>query len=100
MPITSDADDYAHQVVAALQRKVCARALIFAMRKINHKVREHSVAKVPVILACGLDEAVAAKRKRAQCQYARRRGSKEQSVAIARNSYGRVRHRVAGCVDR
>ena len=32
-PITSDADDYAHQVVAALQAQGCARAPIFATRK-------------------------------------------------------------------
>jgi len=54
--IVSDADAYVHEVVAALcARGVRAEADI-RNEKINYKVREHSVGKVPVILACGMQE--------------------------------------------
>jgi threonyl-tRNA synthetase len=54
--IVSDADAYVHEVVAAL-RKVGVRAQADVRNeKINYKVREHSVGKVPVILAIGMQE--------------------------------------------
>jgi threonyl-tRNA synthetase len=54
--IVSDADDYVHEVVSAL-RAVGVRAEADTRNeKINYKVREHSVGKVPVILAVGLRE--------------------------------------------
>ncbi len=54
--ITSEADEYVKEVVQAL-RKVGVRAEAdIRNEKINYKVREHSVGKVPVILACGLKE--------------------------------------------
>jgi threonyl-tRNA synthetase len=56
-PITSEADDYAHKVTeAALAAGLRARADT-RNEKINYKVREHSLAKVPVILAVGKREA-------------------------------------------
>jgi threonyl-tRNA synthetase len=55
--ITSEADAYAHQVAeAALALGLRARADV-RNEKINYKVREHSVAKTPVILAVGRREA-------------------------------------------
>ncbi len=54
--IVSDADDYAAEVVAAL-RAVGVRAEADTRNeKINYKVREHSLGKVPVILALGARE--------------------------------------------
>ncbi|MEL0151084.1 MAG: threonine--tRNA ligase, partial [Rhodobiaceae bacterium] len=73
-PITSDADDYAHQVVAALQAQGLRARADIRNEKINYKVREHSVAKVPVILAVGMREAEEG------TVSMRRLGSKEQSV--------------------
>ena len=56
-PITSDADDYAHQVTeAAFSAGLRARADV-RNEKISYKVREHSLAKVPVIFAVGKREA-------------------------------------------
>jgi threonyl-tRNA synthetase len=56
-PITSEADSYAEKVVErALARDLRARADL-RNEKINYKVREHSLAKVPVILAVGKREA-------------------------------------------
>ncbi len=55
--ITSEADDYAHQVTeAALAHDLRARADL-RNEKINYKVREHSLAKTPVIFALGKREA-------------------------------------------
>ncbi|SEN18346.1 threonyl-tRNA synthetase [Gemmobacter aquatilis] len=54
--IVSDADEYVREVVAAL-KKVGVRAEADTRNeKINYKVREHSVGKVPVILAIGMKE--------------------------------------------
>ncbi len=55
--ITSDADDYAKSVVAKLRAAGLAAEADLRNEKINYKVREHSLAKVPVILVCGRREA-------------------------------------------
>jgi len=51
--ITSEADAYVHEVVAALTKAGVRAEADIRNEKINYKVREHSVAKVPVILAVG-----------------------------------------------
>ena len=54
--IVSDADDYCLEVVAALKAAGIRAEADLRNEKINYKVREHSVGKVPVILACGMKE--------------------------------------------
>jgi threonyl-tRNA synthetase len=54
--IISDADDYVHEVVAALNALGVRAEADVRNEKINYKVREHSVGKVPVILAVGARE--------------------------------------------
>lgn len=54
--IVSGADDYVHQVVAALRDTGLRAEADTRNEKINYKVREHSVGKVPVIMAVGLKE--------------------------------------------
>ncbi len=54
--IISDADDYCREVVEALQAAGIRAELDLRNEKINYKVREHSVGKVPVILAIGARE--------------------------------------------
>ncbi len=54
--IVSDADDYVHEVVAALRAAGVRAEADIRNEKINYKVREHSVGKVPVILAIGMKE--------------------------------------------
>ena len=54
--IVSDADAYVGEVVAALQAAGVRAESDTRNEKINYKVREHSVAKVPVILAIGQRE--------------------------------------------
>jgi threonyl-tRNA synthetase len=54
--IVSDADDYARKVTAELRRAGLRVETDLRNEKINYKVREHSVAKVPVILVAGKRE--------------------------------------------
>ena len=55
--ITSEADAYAREVVRALERAGLRVEADLRNEKINYKVREHSLAKVPVLLALGRREA-------------------------------------------
>jgi len=74
LTITSDADDYAMDVVAKLRNAGIAADADLRNEKISYKVREHSVAKVPVLMAVGqreVDEETVA---------LRRLGSKHQMV--------------------
>ncbi|NRB31868.1 MAG: threonine--tRNA ligase [Rhizobiaceae bacterium] len=55
--ITTDANSYVENVVAALKKAGLSAEADIRNEKINYKVREHSLAKVPVILVCGMREA-------------------------------------------
>ncbi len=55
--ITQDGDGYAREVGEALKAAGLRVELDLRNEKINYKVREHSLAKVPVILAIGRKEA-------------------------------------------
>jgi threonyl-tRNA synthetase len=55
--ITSEADDYATEVREATEEAGLRVEADLRTEKINYKVREHSLAKVPVILVCGKREA-------------------------------------------
>ena len=54
--IVSDADPYVHEVVAALTAAGIRAEADTRNEKINYKVREHSLGKVPVIMAIGQKE--------------------------------------------
>ncbi len=55
--ITSDADDYAEDVKAAMNKAGLRVETDLRNEKINYKVREHSVGKIPVIAVVGRKEA-------------------------------------------
>ncbi|WP_112664483.1 threonine--tRNA ligase [Microvirga flavescens] len=55
--ITSDGDDYAREVVKAVQAAGLRVEADLRNEKITYKVREHSLAKVPVLLVIGKKEA-------------------------------------------
>jgi threonyl-tRNA synthetase len=55
--ITSDADDYAREAIAAARRLGLRVEGDLRNEKINYKVREHSLAKMPVLLVVGRKEA-------------------------------------------
>ncbi len=54
--ITQDADDYAYAVIAAARKAGLKVEGDLRNEKINYKVREHSLAKVPVLLVLGRRE--------------------------------------------
>jgi len=56
-PITNEADAYAREVAAALAARGLRVETDLRNEKINYKVREHSLAKVPVIAVVGAREA-------------------------------------------
>jgi threonyl-tRNA synthetase len=55
--ITSDADDYAAKAAAALRKAGLRVETDLRNEKVGYKVREHSLAKVPVIAVVGKREA-------------------------------------------
>ena len=54
--IVSDADEWVQEVVARLRARGLRAEADVRNEKINYKVREHSLGKVPVILAVGMRE--------------------------------------------
>ncbi len=73
-PITSEADDYAVEVRSQLRAMGLRADADLRNEKINYKVREHSLAKVPVILAVGKRE------MEEKTVSVRRLGSQDQKV--------------------
>jgi len=57
--IVSDADAYVHEVVGRLKEAGLRAEADTRNEKINYKVREHSLGKVPVLLAIGMQEVAA-----------------------------------------
>ena len=74
LTITSDADDYAAEVAALLRGNGLRAETDLRNEKISYKVREHSIAKVPVQFAVGQREL------ENRTVAIRRLGSKKQAV--------------------
>jgi threonyl-tRNA synthetase len=55
--ITNEADDYAYEVLAAARKAGLRVEADLRNEKITYKVREHSLAKVPVLMVVGKKEA-------------------------------------------
>ncbi|MBS7542646.1 threonine--tRNA ligase [Ancylobacter oerskovii] len=55
--ITSEGDDYAREIVALAKKRGLRVELDTRNEKINYKVREHSLAKVPALIVVGRKEA-------------------------------------------
>ncbi|MEM9047427.1 MAG: threonine--tRNA ligase [Pseudomonadota bacterium] len=72
--IVSDADAYAGEIVAALRACGIRAEADLRNEKINYKVREHSLGKVPVLIALGRQEV------EARTVSLRRLGASQQSV--------------------
>jgi threonyl-tRNA synthetase len=88
LTITSDANDYAEEVAQAFRDAGMRADTDTRNEKISYKVREHSVAKVPVLLAVGqreVDERNVA---------VRRLGSKKQTVLSLRDAIATLKQEV------
>jgi threonyl-tRNA synthetase len=92
--ITADSDAYAGQTVARLKAAGLNAEADLRNEKIGYKVREHSVAKVPVILAVGGREAENG------TVAMRRLGSKEQEILALDEAVDRLQKEAAGPLAR
>ena len=78
--IVSGADDYVHEVVASLRAAGLRAEADTRNEKINYKVREHSVGKVPVIMAIGMKEV---EERSVSIRRLDKQGSESQPLAAA-----------------
>jgi threonyl-tRNA synthetase len=88
LTITSDADAYALDVVSELRKAGIAAEADLRNEKISYKVREHSVAKVPVLLAVGSREVIQ------RTVALRRLGSSEQKVVPLSEAISELTHEI------
>ena len=88
LTITSDADGYAMDVVSKLRSAGIDAEADLRNEKISYKVREHSVAKVPVLMAVGQREV------EEQTVALRRLGSRDQQVVKLDEAIGRLRDEI------
>ena len=89
--ITTDADDYARErPTSALAPPACAAELDLRNEKINYKVREHSLAKVPVMLVVG------AREKCDKTVAIRRLGSSTQEIVAVDDAIAKLAAEAAG----
>ncbi|MFZ5836445.1 MAG: threonine--tRNA ligase [Pseudomonadota bacterium] len=86
--ITSDADEYANEVAAALFSHGIRVEADLRNEKINYKVREHSVRKVPVQLVVGKREA------EERTVSVRRLGMAQQRVAALDHIITEIAHEI------
>ena len=56
LPISNEQNDYASKVKLLLEKKGLRSIIDGRNEKINYKIREHSVSKIPVLMICGAKE--------------------------------------------
>ncbi|HUB96597.1 MAG TPA: threonine--tRNA ligase [Stellaceae bacterium] len=84
LTITSDADAYAGEVLAALAAAGIRAEADLSNEKINYKIREHSLAKIPILLVVGRREA------ETRSVAMRRLGGREQEILALDAAIGTV----------
>jgi threonyl-tRNA synthetase len=87
--ITSAADEYADQVVKALRAAGLRASVDIRNEKINYKIREHSLAKVPAIFVVGAREA------EENTVAIRRLGGKQQEILALEEAVARLKEEAA-----
>jgi threonyl-tRNA synthetase len=87
--ITSDADAYAGEVQGALAAAGLRSEADLRNEKINYKVREHSLAKIPVIVVVGRREA------EGRTVALRRLGGEEQEILALEEAVNRLKAEAA-----
>ena len=56
LPISSEQNDYATKVKMLLEKKGLRTIIDLRNEKINYKIREHSLSKIPILMICGAKE--------------------------------------------
>ena len=88
LTITSEADDFAREVASIMTDAGLRADVDLRNEKISYKVREHSVAKVPVLLAVGQREV------ESRSVAMRRLGSKKQKVLSLEDALCELREEI------
>ena len=84
LTIVSDADEYANEIVEKLKKLNIRTEVDLRNEKISYKVREHSVAKIPIQFAIGMKEV------ESNCVAVRRMGSKKQDILSLKDAISEV----------
>ena len=92
--ITNDSDDYGAEAAETLKAAGLNVELDLRNEKINYKVREHSHAKVPVIVVVGAREA------ENRSVALRRLGGKDQEILALEEAVGRLTEEAKSPADR
>ena len=56
LPISQEFDDYAKKISAELDKNKIRNIIDLKNEKINYKIREHSLSKIPILMICGSKE--------------------------------------------
>ena len=88
--VTGDSDDYARRVHDALKEAGLAAEMDLRNEKINYKIREHSLAKVPAILVVGKRESLQ------ETVAIRRLGGKPQEILALAEATARLKKEARG----
>ncbi|HIJ45440.1 MAG TPA: threonine--tRNA ligase, partial [Rhodospirillaceae bacterium] len=88
--VTGDSDDYARRVHGALKEAGLAAEMDLRNEKINYKIREHSLAKVPAILVVGKRESLQ------ETVAIRRLGGKPQEILALAEATARLKKEARG----
>ena len=81
LPISNEQNDYAINVKMLLEKKGLRSIIDDRNEKINYKIREHSVSKIPILMICG------AKEVQNKTITIRRLGQEQQQTMGLRRSY-------------
>lgn len=93
-PIINEVDDYAHTVWIQLRNAGIRTKLDLRSEKINYKIREHSYAKVPIMLIVGIREV------ENKTVAVRRLGGKKQEILVLQRAIDKLRKEATGPLGR
>lgn len=74
LPISQEFDDYAKKISVELDKNKIRNIIDLKNEKINYKIREHSLSKIPILMICG------SKEKESQSITLRRLGQEKQDT--------------------
>ena len=80
LPIASEFDDYAKKIFEECVKAGINTEMDLKNQKINYKIREHSLSKVPLILICGQKEV------KAKSVTIRKLGSEKQETLLLKKA--------------
>ena len=80
LPISQEFDDYAKKILVELDKNKIRNIIDLKNEKINYKIREHSLSKIPILMICG------SKEQESQSITLRRLGQEKQDTLPVREA--------------